>query len=624
MVNLQKKEKVLEQIKKFVWAIPGLFVGGLEIMGYCPFVLAYFALCVGMEKQSVWIYMMTFWGMWTRVSVWTSLKYMLAMFVVDMFVRGYCWLNQKCQSTLVAGAAAGVVALMNISEGIWGGMEMYEILLGISEGAIVFGVVLLSRYVVEVLMHMWEQRRFREKKVILGRSTKVPLDNLEVVSTAMEGLSDTFRKISKEKKEKDGIRRDDFERELRGTVCISCSECATCYRKENLADQMHRLYEAVKKRVPRKEMIKEEYLESCCRYEDMVDMAVQAFGRMELNAAWHKRMLENRAVIANQLTAMANIMKDMTKTRRNVDRNSKVLLAKMQYEAEAKGIEIKEIHLFEDDKNRFVVKTMLVSKVDGGVPTKRFLDGVEKVLGVSMRTNKDARNLIGKEEQEMTLYEDTWFYVLSGIARRKKDGAPVSGDNFSIFDLDDGSHHVCISDGMGSGIEANKESELVVGLLENFIEAGFSSDMAIGLMNSAMVLKGEENHFSTFDYGCIDLYSGEVEIRKIGAPISFCKRDREVVFLGEETLPAGISYTQEAKCYTHTLEHGDFLVMLTDGVVECLQVAKPYEALSDMIAKETTQNAGLMAKNILDKVLMVSGGQARDDMTVLVTGIWEK
>ena len=106
------------------------------------------------------------------------------------------------------------------------------------------------------------------------------------------------------------------------------------------------------------------------------------------------------------------------------------------------------------------------------------------------------------------------------------------------------------------------------------------------------------------------MYSGEVEIRKIGAPISFCKRDREVVFLGEETLPAGISYTQEAKCYTHTLEHGDFLVMLTDGVVECLQVAKPYEALSDMIAKETTQNAGLMAKNILDKVLMVSGGQA--------------
>ena len=108
--------------------------------------------------------------------------------------------ESKVSKYFVAGAAAGVVALMNISEGIWGGMEMYEILLGVVKGNC-FGVVLLSRYVVEVLMHMWEQRRFREKKVILEGVQKFRWIIWKWFQPRWR-LSDTFRKISKEKKKR--------------------------------------------------------------------------------------------------------------------------------------------------------------------------------------------------------------------------------------------------------------------------------------------------------------------------------------------------------------------------------------------------------------------------------------
>ena len=54
---------------------------------------------------------------------------------------------------------------------------------------------------------------------------------------------------------------------------------------------------------------------------------------------------------------------------------------------------------------------------------------------------------------------------------------------------------LCLSDGMGSGIEAFKESEIVVELLEQFLESGFSQETAARMVNSALLLKGREGMF---------------------------------------------------------------------------------------------------------------------------------
>ena len=72
------------------------------------------------------------------------------------------------------------------------------------------------------------------------------------------------------------------------------------------------------------------------------------------------------------------------------------------------------------------------------------------------------------------------------------------------------------------------------------------------------------------------------------------------------------------------LRSGDFLVMVTDGVIEYLHVRNPKETLADIIGAVQTDNAGVLAEKILEQVLSRTGGHAMDDMTVLVTGIWEK
>lgn len=73
---------------------------------------------------------------------------------------------------------------------------------------------------------------------------------------------------------------------------------------------------------------------------------------------------------------------------------------------------------------------------------------------------------------------------------------------------------------------ACKESEMVLDLVERFLEAGFSVETAIRMMNSAMVMKGADDLYSTVDLCKINLYTGMAKLYKIGAAATFIKRGR--------------------------------------------------------------------------------------------------
>lgn len=102
-----------------------------------------------------------------------------------------------------------------------------------------------------------------------------------------------------------------------------------------------------------------------------------------------------------------------------------------------------------------------------------------------------------------------------------KEGEQLSGDNFSFLPLDNGKFVMSLSDGMGCGVQACRESEMVIDLLEKFLEAGFHPETAIRMMNSAMVTHGENNLFSTVDVMQADLDTGQCEFYKIGASATF-------------------------------------------------------------------------------------------------------
>lgn len=361
----------------------------------------------------------------------------------------------------------------------------------------------------------------------------------------------------------------------------------------------------------------------CTASEGMVYAAqTEAAGSAYL--AWQRKIQENRVIVSEQLSAMAELMKSWMTQDECLDKSNRMKLARIAFEAKEQGIIARDIHIYKTDNGHLVVNAKVAGRWGGGIPMKRYLSAVERALGIKFRLYRDARAIISMEETEVTLYEENRYYVLPGIATKKMMGSPVSGDSYLMFERDCGRYYLCISDGMGSGTIAAQESEMVVELLEKFIEAGFKKETAVKMLNSAMVLSGEEEKFSTLDYCEIDLYSGILSMMKIGASASFLLRDGDVTVINWGSLPAGVDVSQQIENTDINLVSGDFLVMVTDGVLEYLQVKNPIEKFSEIIKTIDTENAGAFASDVLDRVLVYNGGQARDDMTIVVLGIWEK
>ena len=142
---------------------------------------------------------------------------------------------------------------------------------------------------------------------------------------------------------------------------------------------------------------------------------------------------------------------------------------------------------------------------------------VALALELPMKPHKDTRTFVGKETSEIIYEEEPAYHAVQGVARLVKDGAAVSGDNFSFLEKEDGELVLSLSDGMGFGVSACKESELVIDLLERFVEAGFTKDTAIKMLNSAMVIHGEDDQYSTVDISAVNLYTGETSFYRVAS-----------------------------------------------------------------------------------------------------------
>ena len=216
--------------------------------------------------------------------------------------------------------------------------------------------------------------------------------------------------------------------------------------------------------------------------------------------------------------------------------------------------------------------------------------------------------------------EKSKFKILTGMARTVKD--TISGDNFSQIKLETGDFMMALSDGMGTGKKASDESETVLGLLEQLIESGFKAETAIKLINSSMVLKADNQMFSTLDMCLINLFTGICEFVKIGAATTFIKRENWVETISSTTIPMGMLGKVDYDGVVKKLYEGDIIIMVTDGVLDSIKEDDKEKIMKEKIMNIKSSNPQEIANRILDYSLVESGYLPKDDMTILTAGIW--
>lgn len=195
-----------------------------------------------------------------------------------------------------------------------------------------------------------------------------------------------------------------------------------------------------------------------------------------------------------------------------------------------------------------------------------YLDELSAVLGVRLCRPLDDRSCAGK----LTVIEAEPLAVSVGIAAMKKKGEKVSGDNGTYFKTDDGVLCVVLSDGMGCGDEAARESGECVAILEKFLRAGVEPASAMKILNSVMLLRGGDGFgFATVDLMCVNLFTGETCFYKYGAAPSFVLSGKTVRRIKGETLAAGFSAGEGASpdVVRMKLRPGCTALIASDGVI---------------------------------------------------------
>lgn len=603
-----------------ILGMAGGVICSISVMGCYPLVPAYFAALYLEQVSGLMLLGMMYIGMLVFMPVTAAVKYAVALLVIWGAIRLIEWANEGCPAFMAGIMAAISTVTLSFAGGLLEWKDQPRMPAVILEGVFVFGAVVLLNRLLHIVVN-WEAKGQTEEKTERGNE-----ERLLNYAESFQGLSQIFHTMSTKRSSYTADELGQIQNELTGKICASCESCAICWERDSsplygiLAQMITSIWHGG---MPGEET-EAQLQQYCTKSRDMVEEAVHVFERVNLNRAWYNRLLENRQVIAEQLDAMAYIMQDCAREEQVLDARERHALAEIRYRAKEQGIVIEEIHLIEMLDGRMKMEATLRSRLGGCIAVKTFLTAVGHVLERKMRTTADARTFISREPAQFVLYEDTVYRNVQGIARLKKDEAQISGDNFSFLELDRGELLLGLSDGMGSGSTACKESEMVLDLVERFLEAGFSVETAIRMMNSAMVMKGENDLYSTVDLCKINLYSGMANLYKIGAAATFIKRAEGVECITSANLPVGAKTQIDIETEEVQLKNGDFVVMVTDGVLEYLHVPKPEETMQEVIESIQTNNPGILAKRIMERVLLFTGGKAKDDMTVLTACIWEK
>lgn len=444
---------------------------------------------------------------------------------------------------------------------------------------------------------------------------------------SLKQLSKVFSKIDKKKIYFTEEEIDRMFQNVKNGVCKRCENSASCW-EENF-EQTYQMGYEILSAVDRygndlNTETKRKLQQNCVSSTQFLKEILEQFHDARQNLIWNNKIVKNREGCAIQMDLFAEILHRASKDMEDSLVMDERVEKKMTSMLKKAGVRVLSIHLLLNCHGKYEVHMTARTMTENVVTLKSLAKEITAVLGRTFVVDGISAQVLGKEYRNIVFKEETSFYTLYGVARTGKDGNKISGDNFMVLDLPGGRQCMALSDGMGAGQKACQESTLVIELLEELLEAGFPEQLAVQMINTTLVLGREEIHYSTIDLCVFDLYTGNCKLIKAGASSTFIKKNDRVEHLISTSLPVGVVEKLEIDTVEQELESGDFIVMMTDGILDALPVGEQELLLETIIGGTQMSNPKDMADHILKQIQNWTNKAPQDDMMILVAGIWER
>jgi len=539
--------------------------------------------------------------------------------------------------------ALGIMSIMGVLAGFFSPLGKLGASLGYLTGAFTVGTLYAPEILAKMIPNLFLSvatfflipKKFckasafkKDHKKMYIEDRSLSAQKIKEMALSLEQLSKAF----KNNQEKDlKISKEEAMTAFQSTATVVCKDCKDCNlcRTSSQGDNYYLYYllQAFEEQgLLTNEDMPKLFAQICQKQETYMDQLNYSLGKVKNNLTWKNRFMESREVMATQFLELSNIMGDFS------ERMGSVSDISAQVEkVVTKGLRRERLHLEKllvlEHENKKKEVYLLASTAGGNcITAKELADSIGNSLECKFKSARDSKNVISKEPGMVHLIEDTNYMVIHGMAKAVKNHEKISGDNFAYNRLSNGKVLLALSDGMGSGEAACKESERVMELTEQLLETGFSLEAAAKMIHSVLLLENNEQQPTTLDIVCIDLYSGVLEGMKFGAAATFIihqKGKDRVNLIENENLPMGMIKELETLTIMKKIAEGDMLVMVTDGVLEALPGENKEMEMKAFLECMNTDNPGDVADAVLNYACE-QDGEPKDDMLVLAVGVWEK
>lgn len=473
------------------------------------------------------------------------------------------------------------------------------------------------RRLARAIPHTEEQRQNQE---MTNRRLREMLNQrLDDFARVFEELSATFHQIPR-RPELPDLGYDDFLMSLTRRACSDCPGFRSCWE-----DRFHQTYWdmvdllAIAERNSRIQFVDlPQEIVNYCMQPYQLTTSINAITEMlRLESFWQRRLQESQEVVTNQLEGLSHIMRSFA-SQMELD-----VQFDEEWELRLKGV---------FSRQRVALDSLRVIRTSGGKPEihvrmehcggvqscqDKVATIVSRVLGQKYSVwTRECTDVLPRARCQFVLLPERVYNVQIEAVKVARDGSFISGDTHSQVWLKDGKLAIVLSDGMGHGPRAALESTATIAMLKQLMQAGFDREFAVRTVNSILLLRSSEEIFATVDLVIADLYTGELEFIKIGASPSFLVRSSGIDVVRSNTLPIGILNHVEMEPETRVWRHGDILLMMTDGILNGYSGLNE-EWLNRIVRRAPQRDLKIIINLILEEAQAATGGETKDDMTVV-------
>lgn len=443
---------------------------------------------------------------------------------------------------------------------------------------------------------------------------------LDGFSRAFDNLSVQFKSIHQNAQKFDITDRNAIIDQAAESMCSRCSSCNFCWKdylnatytyNYQMLDILDRQGEIRPGDIP------PGFMSSCSKSEKYVYVLSSKYDLYRQALKWKNNFQEARSLIATEFKAVADSIEELSSNINREIKFNKEQEKSIRTELLRIGVKYKNVMVVEKEGKLLEVQITCYHKAEPSL-VKAIVKLVSAQVGVRCEITN---NEFSRGAYTLIIVPKKIYKVDMSVKFIAKEN--ICGDTYSYTELDNGKCVIALSDGMGCGMEAAKESRLAVDLLENFMQAEFDVDNTLNMINSALVLRSEIENSATMDLVIVDRYTGEAEFIKMGASTSFIIRRNEdgtlntIEEVTKNSYPMGIVPEVDYKKYSTKLGGGDVIIMVTDGVLDSKSNILDRKATFKQFIEESADlPIENMVKYLLNSTRSLITANDRDDMTI--------